>query len=121
MATVTTDKLGNTYDGCKRRCVATSPSPGRACQHRHDEGEDDAHMTKVRVLLGVLTVLVLVGSAVGCGLVSDQTKQEAKNKVESKAQQAKQEAKKKVENKAQQIQKEAKQKVEAKGNRPRRR
>jgi hypothetical protein len=46
-------------------------------------------MTKVRVLLGVLVVLVLVGSATGCGLVSDQTKQEAKKKVESKAQQAK--------------------------------
>src|SRR5215213_2878775 len=60
-----------------------------------DEGEDDANMTKVRVLLGLLAVLVLVGSATGCGLVSDQTKQEAKNKVESKAQQAKQEAKKK--------------------------
>src|SRR5215212_1248547 len=109
MATVTTDKLGNTYDGCKRRCVATSPSPGRACQHRHDEGEDDAHMTKVRVLVGVLTVLVLVGSAVGCGLVSDQTKQEAKNKVEAKAQQARQKAKKKLEPKKQEIKK----KVEA--------
>jgi hypothetical protein len=35
-------------------------------------------MTKVRVLMGVLAVLVLVGSATGCGLVSDQTKQEAK-------------------------------------------
>jgi len=62
-----------------------------------DEGEDDANMTKVRVLLGVLAVLVLVGSATGCGLVSDQTKQEAKKKVESKAQQAKQEVKKKIE------------------------
>jgi hypothetical protein len=62
-----------------------------------DEGEDDANMTKVRVLLlGVLAVLVLVGSAAGCGLVSDKTKQEAKKKVESKAQQAKQEAKKKI-------------------------
>jgi peptidoglycan hydrolase CwlO-like protein len=56
-----------------------------------------ANMMKVRVLLGVLAVLVLVGSATGCGLVSDQTKQDAKNKVESKAQQAKQEVKKKVE------------------------
>jgi type VI protein secretion system component VasK len=62
-----------------------------------DEGEDDANMTKVRVLLGLLAVLVLVGSATGCGLVSDQTKQEAKKKVESKAQQAKQEVKKKIE------------------------
>src|SRR5215218_8079842 len=62
-----------------------------------DQGEDDANMTKVRVLLGVLAVLVLVGSAAGCGLLSDQTKQEAKKKVESKGQQAEQEAKKKIE------------------------
>src|SRR5215216_1123265 len=67
-----------------------------------DEGEDDANMTKVRVLLGLLAVLVLVGSTTGCGLVSDQTKQDAKKKVESKAQQAKQEAKKKIEAKGQQ-------------------
>src|SRR5215208_7821773 len=66
---------------------------------------------KVRVLLGVLAVLVLVGSVTGCGLVSDQTKQDAKNKVESKAQQAKQEAKKKVEAKGQQARQEAKKKV----------
>jgi gas vesicle protein len=69
------------------------------------------NMRKVRVLLGILAVLVFVGSASGCGLVSDQTKQDAKNKVESKAQQVKQEAKKKVEEKARQ----AKKKVEAKG------
>src|SRR5215218_7855037 len=62
-----------------------------------DEGEDDANMTKVRVLLGLLAVLVLVGSTTGCGLVSDQTKQDAKKKVESKAQQARQTLKKKVE------------------------
>jgi hypothetical protein len=71
-------------------------------------------MTKVRALQGVLAVLavlVLVGSATGCGLVSDQTKQEAKKKVESKAQQAKQEAKKKVESKARQAEKN----IEAKG------
>jgi TolA-binding protein len=54
-------------------------------------------MTKVRVLVGLLAVLVLVGSVAGCGLVSDQTKQDAKNKVEEKAQQAKQEVKKKIE------------------------
>src|SRR5215208_2535409 len=74
-----------------------------------DEREDDANMTKVRVLLGVLAVLVLVGSATGCGLVSDQTKQEAKKKVESKAQQAK----KKVEAKGQQAKQEVKKKIEA--------
>jgi len=71
------------------------------------------NMMKVRVLLGVLAVLVLVGSATGCGLVSDQTKQDAKNKVESKAQQAKQEAKKKIEAKGQKAKQEAKKKIEA--------
>jgi hypothetical protein len=53
-------------------------------------------MTKVRVLLGVLGVLLLVGFVVGCGLISDQTKQDAKKKIEAKGQQAKQEAKKRV-------------------------
>lgn len=42
-------------------------------------------MTKVRVLLGVLAVMVLVVSAAGCGTVFDQTKQEAKKKVEAKS------------------------------------
>src|SRR5215213_4917839 len=73
-------------------------------------------MTKVRALQGVLAVLavlVLVGSATGCGLLSDQTKQEAKKKVKSKAQQAKQEAKKKVESKARQAKNKAKKKIEA--------
>ena len=71
-------------------------------------------MTKVRALQGVLAVLavlVLAGSTTGCGLVSDQTKQEAKKKVQPKSQQAKQEAKKKVESKARQ----AKKKIEDKG------
>src|SRR5215218_4799514 len=40
-------------------------------------------MTEVRVLLGVLGVLLLVGFAAGCGLVSEQVKQEAKKKVEA--------------------------------------
>src|SRR5215207_7093317 len=40
-------------------------------------------MTEVRVVLGVLGVLLLVGFAAGCGLVSDQTKQEVKKKVEA--------------------------------------
>ena len=71
------------------------------------------NMRKVRVLLGVLAVLVFVGSATGCGLVSDQTKQDAKNKVESKAQRAKQEAKKKAEAKGQQAKQEVKKKIEA--------
>jgi len=67
--------------------------------------------TKVRALVSVLAVLVLLGSsAAGCGLVSDQTKQGAKNKVESKAQQTKQGAKKKVEAKKHQ----AKEKVNTK-------
>jgi hypothetical protein len=46
-------------------------------------------MMKVRVLVGVLAVIVLVVSAAGCGLVSDQTKQDVKKKVESKGQQVK--------------------------------
>jgi TolA-binding protein len=70
-------------------------------------------MTEVRVVLGVLGVLLLVGFAAGCGLVSDQTKQEAKKKIEAKGQQAKQEAKKKVEAKGQQVKQEVKKKVEA--------
>ncbi|HEY6713140.1 MAG TPA: hypothetical protein VI055_12835 [Rubrobacter sp.] len=49
--------------------------------------------------------MLLVGSATGCRLVSDQTKQEAKKKVESKAQQAKQAVKQKVEAKKQQAKK----------------
>ena len=54
-------------------------------------------MTKVRALVGVLAALVLLASAAGCGLVSDQAKQEAKKKVEAKGQQARRELKKKVE------------------------
>src|SRR5215217_3004997 len=45
-----------------------------------------AQMTKVRTLLGVLTVLVLVASAAGCGSRADQTGQEAKEKVVAKKQ-----------------------------------
>ena len=65
-------------------------------------------MTKVRALLGVLTMLVFVA---GCGSVSDQdqARQEAKKKVESKGQHVRQEAKEKVEAKKQ----EAKTNVEA--------
>jgi hypothetical protein len=44
-------------------------------------------MLSVRVLLGVLAVLVLVVSAAGCGLVSDQDKQDLKKKVEAKGKQ----------------------------------
>lgn len=51
-------------------------------------------MTKFRPLLGVLAVIVFVVSAAGCGIVSDQTKQEAKKKIEAKGKQAEQEAKK---------------------------
>src|SRR5215212_7629157 len=60
-------------------------------------------MTSVRVLVGVLAVLLLVGSAVGCGQAADKSKQEVKKKVEGKAQQAKQEAKKKLEQKKQDV------------------
>jgi len=67
-------------------------------------------MTSVRVLVGVLAVLLLVGSAVGCGQAADKSKQEAKKKVEGKAQQAKQEAKKKGQAKEQQAKKKLEQK-----------
>jgi TolA-binding protein len=53
-------------------------------------------MTKVRVLLGGLAMLVLLAFVAGCGLVSDQTKQEAKKKVEAKGQQVREDLKKKV-------------------------
>jgi gas vesicle protein len=54
-------------------------------------------MTKVRVLLGGLVMLVLLAFVAGCGLVPDQTKQEAKKKVEAKGQQVRENLKKKVE------------------------
>src|SRR5215211_4023813 len=49
--------------------------------------------TKVRALIGVLAVIVFVVSAARCGIVSDQTKQDAKKKVEAKAKQAEQQVK----------------------------
>jgi gas vesicle protein len=76
------------------------------------EGEDEAHMTKVRVLLlGIVAGLLLVGVATGCGLVPDQSKQEAKKKVEQKAQQAKKEVKNKPEGKTENAKQEVKKKV----------
>jgi uncharacterized protein HemX len=60
-------------------------------------------MTKVRALLGGVAVLVLLAFAAGCGLVSDQAKQEAKNKIEAKGQQARQEATTRVEAKKQEV------------------
>ena len=62
------------------------------------EGGDDAQMTKVWALLGVLTILVVVAFAAGCGTASDkdQARQGAKKKVESKSQDVRQEAKEKV-------------------------
>ena len=56
----------------------------------------------VRALLMVPVVIVLLVSVTGCGIVSDQTKQDAKKKIEAKGKQAKQEAKKKVEARKQQ-------------------
>jgi uncharacterized lipoprotein YehR (DUF1307 family) len=41
-------------------------------------------MKRLRALLETLAVLVLVVSAAGCGLVSDQDKQDLKKKVEAK-------------------------------------
>jgi hypothetical protein len=56
-------------------------------------------------------VMVILVSVAGCGIVSDQTKQDAKKKIEAKSKQAKEEVKKEVEAKKQQTKK----KVEAKG------
>ena len=72
---------------------------------------DDARVSKVRVLLGGLVVLVLVAFAAGCGPDSDQgqARQEATNKIEGKGQQARQTVKKKVEAKKQEVE----EKVEA--------
>ena len=59
--------------------------------------------TKIaRALLMVPVVTVLLVSVAGCGIVPDQTKQEAKKKIEAKGKQAKQEVKQKVEAKKQQ-------------------
>ena len=69
-------------------------------------------MTNVRGMVGMLAALVFLVLAVGCGLISDQGRQEAKKKVEDKAQQVKQEANKKVEAKGQQAKQEAKKKVD---------
>jgi preprotein translocase subunit SecD len=82
-------------------------------------------MTKVRMMLWVLAVLLLVGFvAAGCGSASDQTKDQDKKKVEAKGQQAKQEAKNKLKAKGQQAtqkanasKQEAKSKLKAKGER----
>ena len=56
-------------------------------------------VSKDRVLLGALVVLVLMAFAAGCGPASDQgqAQQEATNKIEAKGQQARQTVKKKVE------------------------
>src|SRR5215212_8948958 len=89
------------------------------------EREDRANMTKVRMMLWVLAVLLLVGFvAAGCGSASDQTKHQAKKKVEAKGHQAKQEAKNKLKSKGQQAtqkanarKQEAKNKFKAKGER----
>jgi septal ring factor EnvC (AmiA/AmiB activator) len=78
------------------------------------EREDDAHMSKVskdRVLLGALVVLVLMAFTAGCGPDSDQgqAQQEATKNIEDKGQQARQTIKKKVEAKKQEV----KEKVES--------
>jgi sugar phosphate permease len=65
----------------------------------------------VRALLIVPVVTVLIVSIAGCGIVSDQTKQDAKKKIEAKSKQAKQEVKKKVEAKKQQAEQKVKKKV----------
>jgi Ni/Co efflux regulator RcnB len=75
-------------------------------------------MTKVRMMLWVLAVVLLVSFvAAGCGSASDQTKHQAKKKVEAKGHQAKQKAnakkqetKNKLKEKGQQVKQKAKQK-----------
>ena len=74
------------------------------------EREDDARVSKVskvRVLLGTLVVLVLAAFAAGCGPDSDQgqARQEATKNIEAKGQQARQTVKKKVEAKKQKAKK----------------
>jgi hypothetical protein len=78
------------------------------------EREDRANMAKVRMMLWVLAVLLLVGFvAAGCGSASDQSKHQAKEKVEAKGHQAKQEAKNKLKAKGQQATQKATQKANA--------
>ena len=82
---------------------ATSLASSLSLRDLADEGEEDASLTNVRVLLGVMDVLVFVGTATGCELVSDQPKQEAKQKVEARKQQAKKQVKAKGEQAAQEV------------------
>ena len=72
---------------------------------------DDALVSKVRVLMGALVVVVLVVFATGCGSESDQGQapHEDTRKIEAKGQQARQTLNKKVEAKKQELKK----KVEA--------
>jgi uncharacterized protein YceK len=88
-------------------------SPPMRC-YIEGEREDRANMTKVRMMLWVLAVLLLVGFvATGCGSASDQTKPQAKEKVEAKGHQAKQEAKNKLKAEGQQTKQKATQKANA--------
>jgi peptidoglycan hydrolase CwlO-like protein len=75
------------------------------------EREADGRVSKVRVILGALVVLVLVAFTAGCGPDSDQgqAQQEATKKIGDKGQQARQTVEKKVEAKKQEV----KEKVEA--------
>jgi septal ring factor EnvC (AmiA/AmiB activator) len=97
-------------DGTRKRDVEIGRRVKETPQSKA-EGGDDAQMTKVWALLGVLTILVVVAFAAGCGTASDkdQARQGAKKKVESKSQDVRQEAKEKVQARKQ----EAKNKVEA--------
>ena len=83
----------------------------RKIRQPKSEREADARVSKVRVILGALGVLVLVAFAAGCGPDSDQgqVQQEATKKIEDNSQQAGQKVKKKVEAKKQEVKK----KVEA--------
>jgi len=86
-----------TLPGADRGVLADAWQWSELAEKRHSDREikreDVAKMTKDRALVGVMAVLVLLAFAAGCGLVSDQDRQEAKKKVEAKEQ----EVKKKVE------------------------
>jgi hypothetical protein len=90
-------------------------SPPMRC-YIEGEREDPANMTKVRMMLWVVAVVLLVGFvAAGCGSASDKTEHKAKKKVEAKGHQAKQEAKNKLKAKGEQAKEKAEQK---RGSRP---
>ena len=72
------------------------PSSKGGHEVRKTKESASREMTKVRASVWVLAVLMITGSAAGCGQVSDRAQQEAEKKVENKGQQAREEAKEKL-------------------------